>query len=307
MKNRIVPPPLKKGDTVRIVAPGGRLKSIEPFRDGIAVLEQLGFAVRYPERLWPGHDLFSDSDSARAEELNQAFADDSCAGIMTLRGGYGCLRMLHGVDLGLVRSRPKLLIGFSDITVLLNHLLAQAGLLSLHGPVLTTLAGLTPPAIERFHQCLTGAWQNTVSFPGIEILRGGAAVSGPLAGGNLASLVTMLGTPYDFSWKERVVFLEDTNEPLYRLDRLLTQLALAGKFNEAAAILLGDFFTASGREASGDAAALEWLWQRVLDLTEANRIPVWGGLPIGHLPGNMTMPIGAEARVNSSRGSLAFS
>ncbi len=307
MRNRIIPPPLKKGDTVRIIAPGGRLKSIEPFRSGIAVLEQLGFAVRYPDRLWPGSDLFSDSDSTRAEELNQAFADDSCSGIMTLRGGYGCLRMLHGVHLDVVRSRPKLLIGFSDITVLHNHLLSQTGLFSLHGPVLTTLSGLTTPAIERFYQCLTGSWQNTVSFPGVEILRGGATVSGLLAGGNLTSLATLLGTPYDFSWNDRVILLEDTNEPLYRLDRLLTQLALAGKFNEAAAILLGDFFTLSGREDSRDAESLEWLWQRVLDLTEATRVPVWGSLPIGHIPGNMTLPIGAEVRVNSSRGSLAFS
>jgi muramoyltetrapeptide carboxypeptidase len=307
MKNRTIPPPLKKGDTIRIIAPGGRLKSLEPFRNGIAVLEQLGFTVRYPDQLWPGKDLFADSDSERAEELNRACADDTCAGIMTLRGGYGCLRMLQSIDLDLVRSRPKMLIGFSDITVLQNHLLAQTGLLSLHGPVLTTLPESTHQAIDRLYHCLTGSWRNTVSFPGIEILRGGATVSGLLTGGNLTSLVTMLGTPYDFSWQGRVVFLEDTGEPLYRLDRMLTQLALAGKFHEAAAILLGDFFSSSDRKERHDTTSLEWLWQRVLDLTDASRAPVWGNLPVGHVADNMTLPLGAEAAVNSSRGCIAFS
>lgn len=306
MKNRIIPPPLQQGDTIQIIAPGGQLNSLDRFRDGLAVLAQMGFVVRYPERLWPGHGFLAASDGERAEELNRAFADEESAAILALRGGYGCLRMLSGIDLDLVRNRPKMVVGFSDITVLQNHLLAATGLLSLHGPVLNTLGGSTLSAIERLYHSLTGSWRNTVSFSGIEILRGGPPVDGTLAGGNLTSLVTLLGTSYDFSWTDRVIILEDVNEPLYRLDRMLTQLALAGKFGEAKAILLGSFSTGS-KDGRTDSASLEWIWQRALDLTDSSRIPVWAGLPFGHQAENMALPIGARVTVNSSRASLAFS
>jgi muramoyltetrapeptide carboxypeptidase len=304
MKNRIIPPPLQKGDPIQIIAPGGQLNSLDRFRDGLEVLTQMGFVVRYPERLWPGHGFLAASDGERADELNRAFADEETRAIMALRGGYGCLRMLNGIDLDLIRRRPKMVVGFSDITVLQNYLLATTGLLSLHGPVLNTLTSSTPPAIERLYHCLTGSWRNTVSLSGIEILRGGPPVDGTLAGGNLTSLATLLGTSYDFSWKNRVIVLEDVNEPLYRLDRMLTQLNLAGKFNEAKAILLGDFST--GGKDDSSSAACEWIWQRVLDLTDSSRIPVWVGLPFGHRADNMALPIGARVTVNNSRASLAF-
>ena len=305
MKNRIIPPPLKPGDTIQIIAPGGQLNSLDRFRDGLAVLARMGFVARYPDRLWPGHGFLAASDAERADELNRAFADGESAAILALRGGYGCLRMLNGIDLDLIRKRPKMLVGFSDITVLQNHLLAATGLVSLHGPVLNTLANSTTPAIERLYHCLTGAWRNTVSFPGTEVLRGGPAVDGKLAGGNLSSLSTLLGTPYDFSWKGCVIVLEDVNEPLYRLDRMLTQFALAGKFSEASAILLGDFSTGS-KDGRSDIASQEWVWQRVLDLSESSRIPVWAGLPIGHQADNLALPLGAGVTVTSSRASLSF-
>ncbi|MGW8158161.1 MAG: S66 peptidase family protein [Desulfoprunum sp.] len=307
MKARIIPPALKRGDVIQVVAPAGRPQSIEPFRSGLAVLDQMGFIVRYPERLWPGSGFLADSDAARAEELNRAFADDRSAAIFAVRGGYGSLRMLGGIDLDLVRAHPKLLVGFSDITLIHNHLLASLGLIGLHGPVLTTLAASPPNAIERLYHCLTGAWRNTFTFPSLEILRGGANVEGILAGGNLTSLTSLLGTRFDFSWQGLVVVLEDVNEPLYRLDRMLTQLAIAGKFDEAAAILLGDFSPGDTRHSETGPVDQEWLWQRVLDLTASSGIPVWAGLPSGHRPENLTLPIGARVVVNSSRRCLAFS
>ncbi|MBB5346499.1 LD-carboxypeptidase [Desulfoprunum benzoelyticum] len=306
MRARIIPPALHKGDVIQVVAPAGRPSAVEPFRSGLAVLEQMGFVVRYPERLWPGSGFLADSDTARAEELNRAFADDRSAAIMTVRGGYGSLRILGGIDLDLVRAHPKIIVGFSDITVIHNHLLASLGLVGLHGPVLTSLAASTPDSVMRLYRCLTGSWRNAFALPGIEILRGGAKVEGILAGGNLTSLASLLGTPYDFSWQGLVVVLEDVNEPPYRLDRMLTQLAIAGKFNQAAAILLGDFSLADARLYDTGPVDQEWLWQRVLDLTAASGIPVWAGLPAGHGPENLTLPIGADVVVNSNRRSLFF-
>jgi muramoyltetrapeptide carboxypeptidase len=205
-----------------------------------------------------------------------------------------------------VRQRPKLLVGFSDITLLHNHLLAATGLISLHGPVLTTLSTSTPATLDRLYRCLGESWQGTSRFPRIEILRGGPEVRGTLVGGNLSSLVTLLGTSFDFSWQDHIVFLEDTNEPIYRLDRMLTQLALAGKFTGLAGILLGDF---SLSDPQGDAETLrrkEWLWERVLDLTASSSVPVWAELPAGHCRENLTLPIGASTAMNSSRATLSF-
>jgi muramoyltetrapeptide carboxypeptidase len=306
MKDRIIPPPLRKGDCIQVIAPAGQLASIEPFRDGLSVLEQMGFVLQFPENLWPGQGYLADTDRRRAEEFNQAFMDEKVKAVFALRGGYGCLRMLAGIDLDLVRQRPKLLVGFSDITLLHNHLLAATGLISLHGPVLTTLSTSTPATLDRLYRCLGESWQGTSRFPRIEILRGGPEVRGTLVGGNLSSLVTLLGTSFDFSWQDHIVFLEDTNEPIYRLDRMLTQLALAGKFTGLAGILLGDF---SLSDPQGDAETLrrkEWLWERVLDLTASSSVPVWAELPAGHCRENLTLPIGASTAMNSSRATLSF-
>jgi muramoyltetrapeptide carboxypeptidase len=307
MNKRILPSPLERGDCIQVIAPAGQLASIESFRQGLGILEQMGFSVQFPENLWPGQGFLADTDTHRAEEFNQAFLDDKIKAVFALRGGYGCLRMLEKIDLDLVRQRPKLLVGFSDITLLQNHLLATTGLLSLHGPVLSTLATSTPTSLARLHQCLTGSWRMESRFPNIEILRGGAAVQGILAGGNLSSLVSALSTPFDFSWKDRVVFLEDTNEPPYRLDRMLTQLALAGKFKDVAGILLGDFWSAGSENELEKLRRKEWLWERVLDLSASSHTPVWAGLPVGHCPENLTLPIGSLVTVKSDRVSLSFS
>lgn len=307
MNKRIIPPPLERGDCIQVIAPAGQLASVDSFRQGLAILEQMGFTVQFPENLWPGQGFLADTDDRRVEEFNQAFRDEKVKAIFALRGGYGCLRMLAKIDLDLVRQRPKLLVGFSDITLLQNHLLATTGLLSLHGPVLSTLMTSTPTSLARLHQSLTGSWRMESRYPKIEILRGGAEVQGILAGGNLSSLVSALSTPYDFSWKDRVIFVEDTNEQPYRLDRMLTQLALAGKFRDVAGILLGDFWFGGSENELEILRRKEWLWERVLDLTASARIPVWAGLPVGHCPENLTLPIGSLVTVKSDRVSLSFS
>lgn len=303
---RIVPPPLHKGDCIGIIAPASQLASAEHFRQGLAILRDLGFAAKYPPGLWPGQGFLADDDAGRADEFARAMGDEESRALLALRGGYGCLRMLERVDAGLVRERPKMLIGFSDLTILQNHLFQTAGLLSLHGPVLSTLPGCTLASLERLVHCLCGSWQGTLACPGVEVLRGSDA-QGSLIGGNLSSLVSLLGTPFDFSWEGCIVLLEDTNEPLYRLDRLLTQLFYAGKFNQAAGILLGDFSLAGHGNEVEKLRYTEYIWTRVLDLTAGSGIPVWGGVPSGHCPENLTLPIGAATSMRSGAATLHFS
>jgi muramoyltetrapeptide carboxypeptidase len=234
------------------------------------------------------------------------WADPEVSALLALRGGYGCLRMAERIDLAQIRRQAKLIIGFSDITVLHSYLQRQTGLVSLHGPTLSTLSASDKDSLERFHQCLTGNWSAPLQCRGVEILRGEDAVRGHLVGGNLSTLLTLLATPFEPDYTGRILFLEDVGEPLYRIDRMLTQLHLAGRLQRAAGILLGDFSLNRVMETAEKIRHHEAIWNRVLKLTADSGIPVWGGFPIGHGAANLTLPHGAEAIMDSGNGKLSF-
>jgi muramoyltetrapeptide carboxypeptidase len=306
MPDFLLPPALVPGDAIGIIAPAGQVKDRQRLESGVRALSEMGFTVRLPPSLWPGTGYLADSDAGRAEEFNRTWADPEIKALMAVRGGYGCLRILDVIDLQLIRKTPKYLIGFSDITLLHTFLQRETGLISLHGPVLTSLAGSDGPSRERFRQCLLGNWQKSLRVKGMEILRGGDECRGTLIGGNLSSLVTLLGTPFAPQWEGKILFLEDTNEPLYRIDRLLTQLFLAGVFNTIKGLILGDFSSAGGMDSLEKIRHHEAVWNRALEVTAASRLQVWGGFPIGHQRENLTLPVGATA-IMSSAGALLFS
>lgn len=299
-----VPKPLSKGDTLGIIAPAGQLREQLPFTEGLKIIREMGFKVKFPKDLWPGQDYLADNDFNRAKEVNQLFSDSEVDGIVSMRGGYGCLRMLDMVDVQIVASNPKPLIGFSDISILQNFLFSQTGLISFHGPVLTSLSTLDDQSLLSFYSILTGTGNEILSRTTVEILRDAPTVTGPLVGGNLSSLVTLLGTEFDFSWKDKLVFLEDTNEPIYKIDRMLTQLHLAGKFRQSSGIILGDFSFAHNSASLDSLRYKEAVWQRVLEVTSECNIPVWGQFPSGHSSHNISFPIGAVAQMNHERGRL---
>lgn len=305
-KRLYIPEPLKKGDTLAVAASAGNIQEMESFWNGISVIREMGFDVRFPRDLWPGTSYLADNDDNRANELNQLFRDPDIKGIISLRGGYGCMRMLSRVDTNLVINNPKFLVGFSDITILLNYLYEQAGLVSLHGPVVTSLPGSTPETIARLFRSLTGQHQATIDIPGLEILKDGPPVRAPVIGGNLASLVTMLGTWADCSWSGKIIILEDINEPLYKVDRMLTQLELAGKFENVRGVILGDFANASHHDSIEKIRYTEKIWERLVTLCYHRDIVVWGNFPAGHNPTNHTFPIGMTGEMNKDRKQLRF-
>lgn len=300
-----VPPPLVPGDTIGIIAPSGQLHNRQKFESGVKTLRKMGFQVRFPPLLWPGSGYFADTDENRVDEFNRTWADPEIRAVMAARGGYGCLRILDKIDLSLVRQTPKLLVGFSDLTVLHTILQQETGLISLDGPVLTTLAGSDRPTLERFHQCLLGHWSDPITWK-MQILRGGKPCRGILTGGNLSSILTLLGTPYAPQWKEKIVFLEDTNEPPYRIDRMLTQLFYAGKFKDIAGLILGDFSITDNLQPLERIRHHESVWLRALELTEQAGIPVWGGFPKGHGETNLSLPVGTMAIMESDSFTLKF-
>jgi muramoyltetrapeptide carboxypeptidase len=297
---------LKKGDSIGIFAPAGQMQDEARFMQGVKLLQEMGFQVKYPQSLWPGSEYLADSDDNRGYEFNSLIKDEEISGLIAMRGGYGCLRMLENIDISLVSRNPKILVGFSDITILQNYLYEQTGLVSLHGPVVTSLCGATKDALASLSYCLTNAKAQSIESAVIEVLRDGPEISAPLIGGNLASLVTFLGTRYDFSWEKKIVFLEDINEPSYRIDRMLTQLKLAGKLDNIAGLILGDFSTSASRNQTDKLQYRESVWNRVLELCVDQVIPIWGNFPSGHCPDNLTFPLGTVATMERGKNRLLF-
>ncbi|MCF8056554.1 MAG: LD-carboxypeptidase [Desulfocapsa sp.] len=305
MKSASFPQPLSRGDCVGIIAPAGQIRDTDLLERGVLILKDMGFEVRLPRNLWPGTGYLADSDSNRALEFHRMWADPEIPALLALRGGFGCLRLLDFIDSAEIQKNQKILIGFSDITIIHGALYQANKTISLHGPVLSTLSTCNRESLERFYASLTGKWDASIRSRQVEVLRGGNPVQGRLAGGNLSSLISVISTPLDQDWSNTILFLEDVGEPLYRLDRMLTQLAHCGKLKQPAGIILGDFSLTAEQDPIEKIRFHEEIWQRVLELTAAT-VPIWGNFPVGHGPANLTLPHGAAAVMDSSKALLSF-
>ena len=238
--NTLIPSPLHRGDRIGLFAPAGPVRDQGRVEAGIRLLHDMGFQTRLLRASTPSHAYLAAADQDRADELLTLWRDDDVRALMALRGGYGCLRLMAHLDFSLFQARPKFLIGFSDLTVLLNGISQRTGLVTVHGPVVSSLAASDPDSLRSFASLLAGELHEYRLPRKIEILRPGQG-SGILRGGNLATLVHLLGTPWDISWDGALLFLEDTGEPMYKIDRMLSQLFYAGRFNNLAGLLLGTF------------------------------------------------------------------
>lgn len=292
----ILPAPLKKGGTIGIIAPAGPVRNETDFAAGVKMLSELGFKTRYQNDILRHNDFLAGTDQQRLTELHELWRDPEIEAILAVRGGYGCLRLLPDLDFALIRQQPKMLIGFSDLTVLLSAIQQQTGLITFHGPMLTTLPKSDRDSQEAFFHQLTGRAQPELKIKGLEILKGGQA-SGGLLPGNLTSLVHLIGTPWEPDWRDAIVVLEDIGEAPYRIDRLLTHLWAAGRLEQIGGLILGDF------DQCGD---VELIWQRALELLAHRAIPIWANFPCGHGSRNRILPVGAEAQLDSSSGCLVF-
>jgi muramoyltetrapeptide carboxypeptidase len=234
------------------------------------------------------------------------WADPEISALLPLRGGFGSLRLLPFLNPDDIKKEQKLLLGFSDITVLHCALHQSNNLISLHSPVLTSLSSISSESRQRFFASLTGNWNKSLQLGQIEVLRGGPSIQGKLIGGNLCSLMSMLSTSIDLDWSESILFLEDVGEPLYKIDRMFSQLWHCGKLNHPAGIILGNFSINYEQDSLETIRFHEEIWKRVLELTESSGMPIWGNFPIGHGKDNMTLPHGADALMDSNKAMLSF-
>lgn len=296
----VLPPWIRRGETIGLFCPAGPVRDPQQLRAGIRRIQDMGFAVKISGPVEPIEGYLAAGDAERAANFHRLWSDDEVRAILAIRGGFGCLRMVEMLDWELVRLHPKWLVGFSDVTVLLQGCLDRANLVAVHGPVATSLARSDEASQAALFALLTGCFDDRIKPQGVEVLRGGQG-KGRLLGGNLTTLVHLLATPWDASWEGAILLMEDTNEPLYRLDRMLTQLALAGKLRHLAGLILGEFDT--GADALVNLRLQEALWERVLELAGPS-FPIWGGFPVGHGQRNLALPLGMEVIMDSSAGIL---
>lgn len=301
-KGAIIPPSLRRGDCIGLFSPAGPVRDANRVAGGIRLLHDLGFATKQLHNTNESLGYLAANDHTRADELHTLWADDDIRALMAVRGGYGCLRIVASLDFALLRTRPKLLIGFSDVTVLLNTISERAGLVTVHGPVVSSLIDCDRGSLQAFTSLLAGELHEYLFPRQVEVLRPGKA-HGILRGGNLATLVHLLGTTWETSWDGALLFFEDTGEPMYKIDRMLTQLSLGGRLDNLAGLILGTF---DSRETADRQLLQEQVWSRVLELTARSRYPILGGFPAGHLEMNHPLPIGAEATLDTRKGRLQF-
>jgi muramoyltetrapeptide carboxypeptidase len=296
----IIPPPLVRGSTIGIAAPAGTIKDKALFTDGIRILHELGYTTKFPRALWPGQEYLSDSDTNRALELKNLWKDNEVDAIMAARGGYGCLRLGHAIAGDMCSAKPKIFIGYSDITILHNLINTHSKVITFHGPVVTSLPRLSVQSIENFDRALRHP-VNIWEYKGdAEILQGNTLVKGVSTGGNLSTIISTLGTSLQPDWSGKIVFLEDTCETTYRIDRMLTQLKIAGMFDDIEALILGDFSHGLGLDRIMDMRHHEAIWKRAIELVE-KETTLWGKFPIGHGRENFTIPFGVEITINNRK------
>jgi muramoyltetrapeptide carboxypeptidase len=287
--NRKRPEALRRGDTVGIIAPASGFSRTE-FELGCATLERLGYRPFYLPSIFERDSYFAGSPERRLHELHEMFRRPDVKAVLCARGGYGSNYLLPKLDVGLVRANPKIFAGCSDVTALLTYLCDNAGLVTFHGPMVAgDLARAGGFDEANWLGVLSGDNATLIGGPEIVPLVQGNA-EGTLYGGCLSILCACLGTTYEVRTDNTILFLEDRAERPYRIDRMLMQLKLAGKFEGVRGIVFGEMVDCAERGVS--------LHDVILRVVGDLGVPVAFGLKSGHVSGGaLTLPLGVHAKL----------
>ncbi|MEO8380243.1 MAG: LD-carboxypeptidase [Acidobacteriota bacterium] len=304
---RIVKPRrLSPGDTVGLVLPASLTLDGDDIALSKETLEAIGFKVKIGPHAYDRHGYFAGHDRDRADDLNRMFADDSVSGVICYTGGWGSPRVLPYLDYELIAKKPKVLIGYSDITALLNAIHQRTGLVTFHGPVGGSTfepysldnfrkvvmtpepAGLLAPPAKKATDLVDRANRVLHLAPG--------KATGRLVGGNLTLLAALMGTPYEIETDGAILFTEDIREEIYSVDRMLTQLAQGGKFAHLAGFVFGRC-----TECKATSFSLEDILR---DRFGGGPAPAISGLAFGHIEQKLTLPLGITATLDADAGTL---
>ena len=302
------PKRLKKGNTVGLIAPGYAITD-EMLQNSITAVKAMGMQPYHTQRIFSNHGYLSNTDDERTNDLMHMFTNPKVDGIFCIRGGYGCTRILSMLDFNVIAQNPKLLIGYSDITALLQAFYLKIGLVGFHGAM-----GPQPKsyAYKQMKAMVMGSYGNKVIenfdfdeekqkdpvFERYTITPGTA--KGKLVGGNLSLMAAMTGTIYDIDYTDCIVCIEDIGEAPYRIDRMLTQLLSTKTFRNATGIIFGVCKGCDKKEGSNSFTLKQVLIDRIAPL----KIPAVYGMSFGHIDENFTFPVGIQGTLDAAKFEL---
>lgn len=297
---------LKFGDTIGFIAPSGAVRTPGAIEAAVAETERMGFRVKLGESCGKKYGYLSGSDEVRARDVNRMFLDDEVDAIICVRGGYGTMRILDQLDYEAIAAHPKIFVGFSDITAMHIAILEKTGLVTFHGPMAASNWSDKPLddfSRESLYRALmnaapAGEMINPPEYPRQTVNPG--VCEGQLVGGNLTLIAGTIGTPWQLDTTGRIIFIEDIGERTYCLDRMLTQMRLAGMFEKCAGIVFGNFADCP-IEYPEFGCSLEEI---INDVVKPCGKPVFTGLRCGHCSPKLTLPFGVKCRLDADSCTL---
>ena len=296
---------LNKNDLIGVISPSSLPSDLSRINKGIEYLEKNGFRVKIGKNVGKFRGYLAGTDEERLEDIHDMFSDKEVKAIFAIRGGYGSGRLLEKINYNLIKKNPKIFVGYSDITALQMAIYSQTGLITFAGPMVAVDFGteqINPFAEENFWNMLTSNKKvGKILNPNNEklfILNKGRG-EGKLIGGNLAVLVSLLGSKYIPFFKDSILFIEEIGESPYRVDRMLNQLKLSGILKSINGILLGRFVDCYETDTEKRSLTLN---EVIADYFSDMKVPVMYNFIHGHVDNTLTVPIGAKSKINASRG-----
>jgi muramoyltetrapeptide carboxypeptidase len=292
------PAALRAGGRIGVIAPAGSVDS-ESLAAGIEVIRNEGFEIELSAGIHACNGYLAGDAEQRARDLLDFFHRTDIDAIFCARGGFGSIQLLPHLSPGAIRSQPKIFVGYSDITVLLNWLLRECGMVTFHAPMVAMeiARGLNSRTKKRLWETLTGEVRTWKVGLG-EIIQPGK-VEAAMMGGCLSVLVTTLGTPYEIDTMGKLLFIEDVGEKPYRIERMLTHLKMARKFDQVAGIVFGDFTQCEGENSRN-------VRQVIAEIFHRAPYPVVMGLAAGHGQENLTLPFGVKMALDGDAATLSL-
>lgn len=294
------PPRLQTGDTVGLVSPASPILK-EHLKWIQLQLGQQELTVKVAPHVLSEYGYLAGTDQQRANDINQMFADPTVKAIIATGGGWGSSRILSLLDYDLIRQHPKIVLGYSDITALLLGLYTQTGLVTFHGLLGTSL--WNSYSVSWLQKLLFEGQTLTFQNPPhvrVETIYPGQG-RGRLIGGNLSVLSALVGSKYLPNWQNTILFVEDVGEDIYRIDRMLTHLKLAGILEQLSGFIFGQCTFCTPGEGNEPSLTLP---QVLTDLIQPLKIPAWYGSMIGHIREQFTLPLGIEVEIDTQKGTI---
>ncbi len=289
---------IKKGSTLGIIAPAGYVKTKEEITNFTKLLEEHGFNVKLGQHLFKKEGYLAGSDIQRASDIMMMYEDDSVDGILCYKGGYGCQRLLPFLDFEKIKMHPKLIMGFSDITVLLNTIYQKANMPTIHGEMGVCMKTYEEFTFNHFFEILNHGFVSELKNPknDLNIINEGTA-KGILVGGNLSLIYALMGTEYEIDLKNKILFIEDVDEEAYAIDRMISSLTLSKGFKSLKGIICGYFTNCN--------ASCDITYEEILNrYFKGLNIPVVSNFASGHDKPFINLPIGLKVKLDTSNNSV---